>query len=702
MPETYSEIIAFGRHSIAIGDENGVKRITILLDHVYGPSTLNELGLTPSSIPENSANGTFVGQVTGLTGGSTPSLTDNAGGRFAISSTGVITVANGLLLDYETATSHSITVRETLASATNTPLDTVLNIDITNVADAAPLTSLGGTFTLPENAAADTFAGTITGKTSGSELSLIDDAGGRVALLGTNIVRGATALDYETATSHSFSVRETLSGAPNSPFDTAFSLVVTDITEGGGSGTIVTPVIDVSANVPGDEPPAWTVNFVEPGPDGADYGDTIQLQYGTSAVAMAAMTPIEEILDEGELIDGEALFATEFDAWASAQVVGTTLYWRVRVVRVAGVEESDWSDTVTYLLADGIANTVAFTDVTDAALSTLTWSAPIVIAGLGSGCFSRFTVEAGGFLRVNGGASIDSTGEAIVQNGDTLAVGVTSSGVAGIPIEADVFQRGSLYDTFSVTTAGAGMPTDDALLLDASDLSTLFQNIAGSTAVTTDGQPVGKWNDKSGNGFHLTAVADDTTRPTYKTSAGKHWVLFDGVNDFLRILNSLGTYAAGAATIGLAMRSTSPTTADALVSWGNTGNSNNVYNPVMTEAGTASRLSARASTSTGTSIIANTSDLASGAFDGNAKTVIVTDSGSVITGYLDNVIGAEGPFAYTRSGTVTHNIMGIGAFARGTPTSFFQAEVYALVIFNRVLDSTERAALHAFLEGKLP
>ncbi|MEZ6122857.1 MAG: LamG-like jellyroll fold domain-containing protein [Planctomycetaceae bacterium] len=45
------------------------------------------------------------------------SLTDNAGGRFAIdSSTGEITVADGSLLDYETATSHNVTVEVTDAA----------------------------------------------------------------------------------------------------------------------------------------------------------------------------------------------------------------------------------------------------------------------------------------------------------------------------------------------------------------------------------------------------------------------------------------------------------------------------------------------------------------------------------------------------------------------------------------------------------
>lgn len=51
---------------------------------------------------------------------------------------------------------------------------------------------------------------------------------------------------------------------------------------------------------------------------------------------------------------------------------------------------------------------------------------------------------------------------------------------------------------------------------DASDLSTMFQNVAGTTPVTAVGQFVGKWLDKSGNGNHAVAAADNNTRPTYQ------------------------------------------------------------------------------------------------------------------------------------------------------------------------------------------
>lgn len=71
------------------------------------------------TISENSSDGTFVLQATGvidpdLGATHTFALTDDAGGRFAInSSSGIITVADGSLLDYETNTSHIVTVETT-------------------------------------------------------------------------------------------------------------------------------------------------------------------------------------------------------------------------------------------------------------------------------------------------------------------------------------------------------------------------------------------------------------------------------------------------------------------------------------------------------------------------------------------------------------------------------------------------------------
>jgi hypothetical protein len=63
---------------------------------------------------------------------------------------------------------------------------------------------------------------------------------------------------------------------------------------------------------------------------------------------------------------------------------------------------------------------------------------------------------------------------------------------------------------------------------DLSDLSTLFQDRAGTTPVTGAGQEIGRVLDKSGRGNHLTANSD-ATRGLYQVDqAGLPYILFDG------------------------------------------------------------------------------------------------------------------------------------------------------------------------------
>jgi hypothetical protein len=66
------------------------------------------------------------------------------------------------------------------------------------------------------------------------------------------------------------------------------------------------------------------------------------------------------------------------------------------------------------------------------------------------------------------------------------------------------------------------------------DITTLFQDAAGTIPVTADGQPVGKMLDKSGNGYHATeSVA--SKRPTFRDVGGVQWLEFDGVDDSLNL-----------------------------------------------------------------------------------------------------------------------------------------------------------------------
>jgi len=83
------------------------------------------------------------------------------------------------------------------------------------------------------------------------------------------------------------------------------------------------------------------------------------------------------------------------------------------------------------------------------------------------------------------------------------------------------------------------------LWLDGSDISTLFQDSAKTTPVTSDGDVVGAWADKSGNSKDA-LQATTANKPLYKTAIqnGKSLVRFDGTDDKLAtasIAHGIGT-----------------------------------------------------------------------------------------------------------------------------------------------------------------
>ena len=89
-----------------------------------GPTAISDTNGTINAVNENAANGTTVGvtafasDADATTNTITYTLDDDAGGRFAIDGvTGVVTVADGTLLNREAAALHNITVRAT-SSAT--------------------------------------------------------------------------------------------------------------------------------------------------------------------------------------------------------------------------------------------------------------------------------------------------------------------------------------------------------------------------------------------------------------------------------------------------------------------------------------------------------------------------------------------------------------------------------------------------------
>ena len=102
----------------------------------------------------------------------------------------------------------------------------------------------------------------------------------------------------------------------------------------------------------------------------------------------------------------------------------------------------------------------------------------------------------------------------------------------------------------SSASPAASLPNGAVLWLDPSDMSTLFQDAAGTVPVTAPGQPVGLILDKSGNGFHAVQSVNDNFRPTFLVDGnGRGFVRIDGIDDYMLISSRLNLPVNPALTI---------------------------------------------------------------------------------------------------------------------------------------------------------
>jgi len=111
----------------------------------------------------------------------------------------------------------------------------------------------------------------------------------------------------------------------------------------------------------------------------------------------------------------------------------------------------------------------------------------------------------------------------------TTALNMTSTPV--------FYSQGGRSGGFSIADLFAS--SEQGAWYDPSDLSTLFQDSAGTTPVTTAGQPVGRMLDKSGRANHA-VQATAAARPTYQTSPARATI--DKVDDRMTVTVPVGGF----------------------------------------------------------------------------------------------------------------------------------------------------------------
>ena len=226
---TTAGIYTFALSETLVGGTNTPNASTVT---IAVAATLSTLTLAASTVVENTSAGTVIGGILGATAGSSLSLVDSAGGRFAISDTNIVT--GSVATDFETATSHNITIRETLAGAANSPRDTTVSISVTNVFEQPNLSALSlstTSFTTGSPA-----SGSITGSTAGSTIS----ASGLPSGLTINGAARTWAWSgVGSAATSTITLTETLADSANSPRNSTVSVTVV-------SGATMTPYLVIN------------------------------------------------------------------------------------------------------------------------------------------------------------------------------------------------------------------------------------------------------------------------------------------------------------------------------------------------------------------------------------------------------------------------------------------------------------------------
>ena len=263
------------------------------------------------------------------------------------------------------------------------------------------------------------------------------------------------------------------------------------------------------------------------------------------------------------------------------------------------------------------------------------------------------------------------------------------------------YMRGT--GTFSVTTftpSNLFLSSEKGAWFDANDLSTLFQDSAGTTPVTAVGQKVGKWLDKSGNGNHA-SQSNAALQPTYQIDPeGNPNVTFSGSYTQL-VTPSINFTATAQMMVGVGLHVVGSASAAAAIELG-----------ADVESVNGSFLfGAPSSTADHSLYLRGTSTIA-------ARVDNISDGDDIITGLFDisqatkeleliprlnyvQLTGSQITWTGTDAGTGNFGNLPLFIGARSGGTLPFQGKIYEIIVRGALSNATQVYQSETFIDFNL-
>lgn len=299
-----------------------------------------------------------------------------------------------------------------------------------------------------------------------------------------------------------------------------------------------------------------------------------------------------------------------------------------------------------------------------------------------SGTWTGYPVPTYGYTWENenvdiGGVTSSTYTVQASDEGDTLTCEVTATNTSGA-VAAESSATGTISAAFSPDDV-----SNLAIWLDASDASTITES-SGS---------VSQWNDKSGNGRHVTQ-ASGSAQPTTGTATQNslNVLVFDG-SDYMEG-SAPFMYSAGEATIFVVTQGAAQSD-NRVISEGSTSTTTPIYS-VFATSNSGGKFKHYIRNDSSSAFLAL--DQAGTPFNNTPNIGLVTDEGSSITSYVNG--GTGDTDSYTRSGTLTLDTFAVGALVRTSAGSFYNGKIAEIIIYTSTPTDSEINQVGNYLEDK--